>query len=224
MTEEIKDEVVEEEVIKEEIKPEPPKLNKVKHKNLIEAFCAFQSEVTNPTNSKANDHFNYKYAPLDVVLANVRPILAKHGLAILQEPTLDQTGYVGVRTTLLHTSGETYVAPVLLLPPQANSAQGIGSAITYGRRYAISSLLGIASEDDDDGNAASGVSNKDLEFNTLFNKANEIGNELISLNKQVQLSEVIARHLGKGNLLQDIQPNQIQTLKFIVKDLEALMK
>lgn len=123
-------------------------------KELATALAKFQNEVTNPQNSKtvSAGKFSYKYAPLDEILSLVRPILAKNELSIVQVPTMSD-GMVGVTTTLLHSSGEWIETNPILLKLDKQSAQGAGSAITYARRYAISSILGISSEDDDDANS-----------------------------------------------------------------------
>lgn len=120
-------------------------------KALAAALAKFQSEVTNPPNSKevSAGKFSYKYAPLDEILNLVRPILSKHGLSIIQMPVMSE-GMVGATTTLLHDSGEWIETEPILLKLDKQTAQGAGSAITYARRYAISAILGISSEDDDD--------------------------------------------------------------------------
>ena len=123
--------------------------------NLAKAFVKFQSEVTNPANTADNPFFKSKYAPLNEVLNLVRPILTKYGLSIIQSPSA-QGDSVTVTTMILHESGEWIRLDPLTLKADKNTAQGIGSAITYARRYALSAALGISSEDDDDGNIASG--------------------------------------------------------------------
>ena len=84
---------------------------------------------------------------------DVRPILAAHNLGLSQEP-LFEDGKAGVVTRIIHSSGE-YRASILLLPVKDQTAQGVGSALTYAKRYAISSILGITADDDDDGELAS---------------------------------------------------------------------
>lgn len=122
-------------------------------KELATALAKFQGEVKNPTNTATNPFFKSKYAPLNDVLNLVRPILSKNGLSVVQAPSGDGNNII-VTTTLLHSSGEYIEFPDLILKADKATAQGAGSAITYGRRYAISAILGISSEDDDDGNGA----------------------------------------------------------------------
>ena len=132
-------------------------------KNLAIALTKFQGEIKNPANSKVvgAGSFSYKYAPLDEVLNLVRPILSKHGLSIVQAPIMAD-GMVGVTTTLLHESGEWIEFEPILLKMDKNTAQGAGSAITYARRYSISAVLGISSEDDDDANSIEPSTTKQL--------------------------------------------------------------
>ena len=91
--------------------------------------------------------YSYKYAPLDAILAAVREPLATNGLAIAQ--LLEGADLV---TLLLHESGSTLTARTPL--PPWEGVQQYGSMVTYIRRYALTAMLGIATEDDDDGEAA----------------------------------------------------------------------
>lgn len=122
---------------------------------VAEALAKAQVEIENATKDRANEHFKSKYATLAAVLDASRPMLAKHGIALLQAAGNGADGEVVVETRLIHSSGE-WLASVLSVRPMKADAQGIGSAITYLRRYALSALVGIT-QDDDDGNAASAV-------------------------------------------------------------------
>ena len=121
--------------------------------SLSKALAAFQAKVTNPANTAVNPFFKSKYAPLSDILTLVRPILGEYGLSIIQDPSTS-ADYVIIKTTLLHSSGEYIESEPLALKMEKVTAQGAGSAITYARRYAISAILGLSSEDDDDGNNA----------------------------------------------------------------------
>lgn len=121
---------------------------------LAKHLAMFQAEVTNPANSADNPFFKSKYAPLNEILNLVRPILTRYGLSIIQAPSGDGEN-ISISTVLLHESGEWIEFPPLVLKADKVTPQGAGSAITYGRRYALSAVLGISSEDDDDGNHAS---------------------------------------------------------------------
>jgi hypothetical protein len=122
-------------------------------KEIAAALSKFQAEIENPKNTADNPFFKSKYAPLNDILNLARPLLAKHGLSVLQSPSGDGERIV-ITTMLMHLSGEWIELDPLILKADKITAQGAGSAITYGRRYALSALLGISSEDDDDGNGA----------------------------------------------------------------------
>ena len=128
--------------------------------NLVKAMIKFQAEVKNPKKSKVNPHVGSKYADLADILDDARPLLSKHGLLLVQDAISDvDKGTVMVSTTLYHDSGEWMTAAPLELQmdnekdTRKNSLQAAGSAITYGRRYVLSSLFAIAAEADDDGDA-----------------------------------------------------------------------
>ena len=128
--------------------------------NFAEAFVAFQAEIKDPKLDADTDYvtktgkkIKFKYASLPEILKTVRPVLSKHGIALLQEPKTVEN-VVQITTTLIHKSGEWVRFEPLVMKAASPYAQEIGSAITYGRRYNISSVLGLGAEDDDDGNAA----------------------------------------------------------------------
>ena len=121
---------------------------------IAEALAAFQAEVKDPARDKDNPYFKSKYVAIDGLLAAVRPILAKHGLSVIQS-TGGNGQDISVTTEILHTSGEWIRTDALVLKAVKADPQGAGSAVTYGRRYSLSAALGVAWDDDDDGNAAS---------------------------------------------------------------------
>jgi hypothetical protein len=96
--------------------------------------------------------FSYKYADLPSIIEAVAPHLEGEGLSVGQSVVSDE-GRVGVETRIYHISGhvETF-GPVFL--PAGNDAKSAGSAITYARRYSLCAALGIAADEDDDGQAA----------------------------------------------------------------------
>ena len=116
---------------------------------LASALSAFQADMENVTKDGTNPFFKSAYATLENVISTAKPHLTKHGLAFVQFPSSE-----GLTTVLMHTSGEYIAADAKIVVKDA-TPQGQGSAITYMRRYALSAALGIATEDDDDGNEAS---------------------------------------------------------------------
>lgn len=116
---------------------------------LASALAKFQAEVKGVKKDGVNPFFHSKYATLENVIATVKEPLRKNGLSFSQFPTGDNE----LCTILMHTSGE-FLKATAKMSPKDNSPQAQGSAITYLRRYAISAILGLATEEDDDGNAA----------------------------------------------------------------------
>jgi len=144
---------------------------------LAEALAKFQGEVKNPPNTAVNPYYKSKYAPLGEVLNTVRPTLGKYGLSFFQNQVTDENGKLGVTTMLMHSSGEYIESDAIYASPEKNTPQGLGSVSTYLRRYQLSSILGIASEDDDDGNANEAQPNKtDNKKTDKNNKTDENNN------------------------------------------------
>jgi hypothetical protein len=121
---------------------------------LAEALLTAQGALKPALKDSTNPHFKSKYADLQSVWEAARPALQKSGLSVTQTFANTNGEVVTVVTTLLHKSGE-WIRSELTLKPSKPDPQGIGSAITYGRRYGLSAILGIVADEDDDGNAAS---------------------------------------------------------------------
>jgi hypothetical protein len=126
--------------------------------NIAAALVQFQGLVQNPKKDAVNPHFNSRYAELDTILTTIRPALHQCGLTVHQNPVEDENGNIGVYTYIFHKSGEYMVFDPVWIPKNQGkgNSHSIGSALTYAKRYALSAVLGIATDDDDDGNAAAG--------------------------------------------------------------------
>lgn len=112
---------------------------------------------------------NYgKHTTISGVLDAVKPVLASHGLAVVQSFSESDPGFVTVTTALLHTTGETLDGGGLRMPTP-NEPQKVGGAISYARRYALMTFLGLAAEDDD-GQAASDAIAKENEPHPLSDR------------------------------------------------------
>jgi hypothetical protein len=120
--------------------------------SLASALVEAQKRMPAVPKDTENLHFKSKFTSLDSLIAATRPILNDAGLAITQFPALSELGHPVLRTTLTHgpTGQELSFETPLYVTTQTE--QGHGRAITYARRYAWAALLGIASEDDTDGN------------------------------------------------------------------------
>lgn len=119
---------------------------------IFDALSQAQGEMDGAKKDATNPHFKSKYADLESVMDACRGPFAKHGIAVLQ-PTSAVGAKVTVTTMLGHKSGQWVASDLEMTAVQA-TPQGVGSTITYGRRYGLSSMAGIAPEDDD-GNAGS---------------------------------------------------------------------
>lgn len=119
------------------------------------AMAKAQGMMENAAKSANNPHFGSKYADLASVMDVCRGPLAANDIALTQPPATTKDGRVRIVTMLLHKSGQCLTG-TLEMPVNGQTAQNIGSAITYGRRYSLMGMLGLAGDDDDDGNAASG--------------------------------------------------------------------
>lgn len=121
--------------------------------NLAKALSDFQKDVKQPEKDGNNPHFKSKYVTLDGTVKAIHDCAPKHGLSYTQMPVSTETG-VGVVTIIMHESGEYIEMEPFVLPLEKRTAQGVGSATTYARRYALSAAFGIVSDIDDDGNEA----------------------------------------------------------------------
>jgi hypothetical protein len=127
---------------------------------LAKALVKFNSEVTKIAKDADNPFFKNNYATLDTIIDEIRPILSKHGLSIMQIPSGDGQN-VTLKTLLLHESGEWLESDALTMKPVKNDPQAVGSCITYARRYSLAAFLSLNTGEDDDGNGATyGKGNK----------------------------------------------------------------
>lgn len=121
-------------------------------KALAKAQAAMPNVVKNAQVSTGA--YKFRYATLDAILDAVREPLAANGLAVVHAIS-HANGNLVLTARLLHESGE-WLGSSVPLAAEKGGIQGLGSAITYLRRYTLAALLGIAADDDDDGVAADG--------------------------------------------------------------------
>lgn len=118
---------------------------------LAKALAKAQAVIEGASKDSTNPHFGSKYADLASVWAACRKALTDQGLAVTQT-TAQRDEHIILITRLLHVSGE-WVESELPLIFAKNDMQGLGSALTYARRYSLAAMAGVSPEDDD-GNAA----------------------------------------------------------------------
>lgn len=124
--------------------------------HVAEALAKAHAEISSIERDGKNPHFKSRYATLDLILESVRPVLAKNGLIIVQgsDDSTEDHKYIIVKSAVIHASGQ-WIETSVQVPVTKNDAHGLGSALTYGRRYSLGALLAISTQEgDDDGNAA----------------------------------------------------------------------
>ena len=162
---------------------------------LSKALAKFQANVKQPMKDKNNPFFKSKYVPLENVVEAITQEAPKHGLSFVQWALNDDTGRVGVATMLMHESGEFIEFDPVHMKADKETAQGAGALISYLKRYSLSAVFGITSDQDDDGNSASG--NKVAKSATQA----EIGN----LKKEIIAFSKLMTEQGK-----DVKPEQVE--------------
>jgi hypothetical protein len=123
-------------------------------KDISAALAKAQGSIENALKDSKNPHFKSTFASLASVINATNAELSKNGLAVVQSMAPCEFG-VMVITTLYHSSGQWFRSYIPLLLSK-NDMQGMGSAITYARRYALSAIVGITQEDDDGNSVSNG--------------------------------------------------------------------
>lgn len=124
--------------------------------DLAAALVAFQASAPTINKGRTADmgQYSYKYADLTDIWDAIREPLKANGLAVTQSLTGGSTGFMGIKTTLWHKSGQ-HVSDIVEMDVSRRTPQQVGSQVTYFKRYALSAVLGLSTEEDDDGAAAS---------------------------------------------------------------------
>lgn len=131
---------------------------------LAKAFSKAQSEYTHVMYNRENPYFKSQYADLHAILKSVRPALSASGLSFYQYTEIaDGTGATILHSRLLHQSGQ-WIETKSRIVPAKNDQQTYGSTLTYQKRYAAMTLLGITASNDiiDDDAEIAMVSSKDI--------------------------------------------------------------
>jgi hypothetical protein len=138
---------------------------------LFTAISKAQAKVSHAQIDSTNPHFRNEYASLESCIGAIKPALAENGLSLVQCPDRAENGDFILTSVITHASGEwiSFSAPMIL---SKNDMQGLGSAVTYQRRYSLQALFGIG-DTDDDGNGASKpaeAKQRDGEYRIPFGK------------------------------------------------------
>lgn len=127
--------------------------NETKQSKLALALSKAQGAMKSAKRDVTNPFFKSKYADLASIWEACREQLSLNEIAVIQIPEM-KDGMIGIRTKLVHSSGEFEEGFFPLAVPMTAKAQEMGSAITYLRRYSLAAMTGVAPDDDDDGTEA----------------------------------------------------------------------
>lgn len=172
---------------------------------LVAALSKAQAKMKPAIFNKINPHFKSRYADFTSCMDACREPLGENGLCIMQciDTIADKTTLV---TMLAHSSGQ-WIRSFFPLIPKSNDSQAFGSALTYGKRYGLSALLGIVSDEDDDANAACGDQNKRPNSGSVISpiQPKKINKEQFSLlSKKLDLVPEVKAQIKKWALDQGI--------------------
>jgi|TARA_R100001530_G_scaffold10639_1_gene10509 hypothetical protein len=191
----------------------------MERKNIYKALANFQQEV--PVLLKDTDGYGYKYVKLEHIIAQIKPVLKKHHLGFTQFVEQD-----GLRTTLFHTTTGESIDAWCHIPEcdmkGMNKFQSAGAGITYFRRYALSSMLGVITDADTDAKVYTSTPLKSPKT------------KLDTLKKSFDLEEVKITNLKTGktkvklevntkefdNAVKHIKKNPDKSLSLLMKDIE----
>ncbi len=130
--------------------------------DIAAALAKAQGSMSQPSKNrtvkvqtKTGGSYTFDYATFDEILRAVQKPLAENGIAFIQAPRIAENGKVEIITRLIHQSGQ-WIESILPVIVTESGNQAMGSALTYAKRYALTAMLGVAAEEDDDGNAAQG--------------------------------------------------------------------
>ena len=134
---------------------------------LLKSLTMAQSEY--PTLPKDKKGYGYNYTDLDTVITTIKPIFEKNKLGFIQSLTTLENGKNGITTRIFSVEGE-WIEDTIALPDVAmaktNAAQNLGASITYMRRYALCSMLGISSDEDVDATTTTETQSKQTQSKT----------------------------------------------------------
>lgn len=184
-------------------------------KHIAAALNKAQAEMSGAKKGANNPFFKSKYADMNSVVDAVRIPFCNNGLSYSQFPIM-QDNKVGVETILMHESGE-WMSDILVLPMVKQDPQAAGSAITYAKRYALQSIAGIPSEDDD-GNAASSQKSPVKQSSQNVNWYNSFENDkqymLVDIQSGAKTADMIISELkANGFAVSNQVADQIKQLR-----------
>lgn len=182
-------------------------------KDISAAMSKAQGEMKPALKDATNPAYRSHYATLTAVWEACREPLSKHGIAVWQDACISELG-VAVTTKLTHTSGQWIEFGPLAVPMSKQDAHGLGSALSYGKRYALSTAIGIVAEEDDDANAAVGT--------TEAHAARPPDGAMETV--KVKVTGIVQRQLSSGGTKYTITASDRQTYSTLKKALAESAK
>ena len=193
-------------------------------KDLIAALAKAQGSMKAAVFNKGNLHFKSRYADFSSCMDACREPLSSNGLAVIQSTKTTPEGKLVLVTMLAHTSGQWMISEFPIIAKTMDS-QGIGSALTYSKRYSLSAMIGIVADedkdDDDDGEVAVGRGRKE-EFRQPLRPPQKINAEQAHMintleSKLDQESKDKLRKYLSGIGVEKIEDIQVQNFQSILR-------
>jgi len=168
---------------------------------LLSGLMDVQREIpTMPKNAKA---YGYNYTDLDTITSVIKPILARHDIAYMQSVGMNEQGQNILTTRIFNRDGE-YIEDSTILPiiqgTKNNSAQTLGMAITYMRRYALCAMFGITSDEDVDANTVMPTQSANIP-QTVQTVQNAMGGQVQTQNLGQEIKTLLESKDGNGMLI-----------------------
>lgn len=189
------------------------------------ALSKAQLSIKGALEDSSNPHFRSNYASLKSYIDSAKEALSKNGLAItqlIQDSDYEGMNSISVETFLMHSSGQ-WISSIFSMPVSKLDAQGVGSAITYARRYSFAATIGIAPMEDDDGNQAVNAAPKQEKNEKNNKKQQEIPNDvLIKINSFEVATDLIdyatsQKTLHKNPEFRALVQNKLEEIKENIK-------
>jgi hypothetical protein len=159
---------------------------------LLTAMLAVQAEAPKLRKDATNPAFRSKYTSLDSIVETIGPILNKHGLVWTTCPTTNEHGQPALQYRLIHAETDQNITGTMPLLLGKVDMQGLGSALTYCRRYALCAVLNLVADDDDDGHGASAPAGRTSQSDSPSEKQLDYLKSLVTREKP---SETVLRAL-----------------------------
>lgn len=170
---------------------------------LVKALCAAQAKIGDAELNAKNPHFGSNYADFSSVRRACKGPLAESGLAVTQAPQRGHQGWE-LHTTIWHVSGQ-WVRAVMPLKLERDNMQALGSALTYARRYALASLVGVAVDEEDDGE-------RSIDRQKNPKKAEETRRNAVKARQNPAKGDISGPPKGPDDPISDAQRTRLHTI------------